>query len=97
MEVQYTTYFEDGTSGITKLEKPPGAHPDSLLALIEGLLVAEKTGKKVLRIGRSKVNALSVAPNPLVIDDDLRTREQILEDLKVAMRPISEKYEILFR
>jgi hypothetical protein len=46
MKVQLTTYYADGSSGITEIEKPAGAHPDSISVLAEGLLVAEKNWQK---------------------------------------------------
>ncbi len=82
MHVQLTVLYEDGTSGIVVIENPPGAHPDSVLTAITGLVEAEKSGKRVARIGRSKVNPFSTPGKPLVIDDSLViTREELLRNL----------------
>lgn len=55
MIVNYTTYFEDGTSDVTAIEKPAGAHPDSVAAVRAAIKEAERAGKRVARIGRSRV------------------------------------------
>jgi uncharacterized protein YbbC (DUF1343 family) len=96
MKLQLATYFDDDTSGITEIEKPPGAHPDSILVVAEGLLEAEKFGKRVSRIGRSTVNPFSVPGLPFVLDEQLSTREDILKTLRVAMSPMKERYKPLF-
>lgn len=73
----------DGTSGTIEFEKPPGAHPDSIMALLEGLLAAERTGRIVARIGRERVNPCSKPPNPLVIDDSsVVTRDHLMDELR---------------
>lgn len=97
MKLQLTTYFEDGSSGMTEIEKPAGAHPDSIMVIAEGLLEAEKTGKRVSRIGRSKVNPFSSPKTGLVIDDNLVTREEALKTLRLSMSPMKKEYEPLFR
>lgn len=97
MKLQLTTYYEDGSSEITEIEKPAGAHPDSMMVIAEGLLAAEKSGKKVSRIGRSKINPFSSPNTKLVIDDNLITRDQVLEALQLAIRPMKKEYEPLFR
>ncbi|MSU55386.1 MAG: hypothetical protein EXS46_02485 [Candidatus Taylorbacteria bacterium] len=74
MKLGLTTYYEDGSSGITKIKKPAGAHPDSIMVIAEGILAAEKTGKRVSKIGRLKVNPFSNPKTGLVIDDNLVTR-----------------------
>jgi hypothetical protein len=97
MKVSLTVYYTDGSSGITEFEKPPGHHPTSLGVMAEGLLEAEKGGKKVLKIGTSKVNPFSKPGSSLVINDNLQTREQLLELLKKMMIPLPEKYLPLYR
>ena len=82
MKVRYTVYWEDGSSGIIEIEKPAGSHPDSISALAEGVRAAESCGKRVAKIGRSKINPLSKPGGPLVIDDNLLTREYIRGQLK---------------
>lgn len=96
MKIQLTTHFEDGTSGITEFEKPPGTRPDSIVVIAEGLLEAEKTGKKVARIGRSKVNPFSSPGNPFVINENLVTRADALKTLEMAISPMKDKYKPLF-
>ena len=97
MKVQLTVYYEDGSSGIIEIEKPPGAHPDSVMVTAEGLLAAEANGKRVSRIGRSKVNPFSKPGGPLVIDDQLSTRQSVLEQLSKASIPMHDKYRPLYR
>lgn len=82
MKVKLTVYYEDGSSGIIEIDKPAGAHPDSIVTAAEGLLVAERSGKRVTKIGRSEINPFSKLGRPLVIDDHLVTRQQVLEALK---------------
>ncbi|HSX25108.1 MAG TPA: hypothetical protein VLG69_04035 [Candidatus Andersenbacteria bacterium] len=77
MKVDLTVYYTDGSSGIVTIEKPPGAHPDSIATLFEGVAEAERSGKEVSKIGRSKVNPFSAPPGPLVIDDNLVTRAEV--------------------
>jgi len=73
MKMEYTTYFVDGSSGMTTIEKPAGAHPDSICALQEGVRVAEMGGGKVVsRLGRSNVVA------GVILDDGLLSRSEIL-------------------
>lgn len=55
MKIKYTVYYKDGSSGIVEIEKPPGAHPDSMMALKVGIKEAEFTGKTVDRIGRTRI------------------------------------------
>jgi len=94
MKMTLSVYYTDGTSGMIEFEKPPGAHPDSMAAVLEGLLTAEKTGKIVARIGREFVNPFSKPPGPLVIDDQrVITRDQLLSDLK---KYSPHEYERLF-
>lgn len=54
MTITYTVYFTDGTSGTVTIERPAGAHPDSNMALAAAVLEAERTGKRVSRLGRSR-------------------------------------------
>lgn len=82
MKVNLTVFYEDDSSDIIEIEKPAGAHPDSVMTAAEGLLVAEQTGKRVARIGRSKVNPFSKPNGPLVIDDNLLTRQDVLRQLE---------------
>jgi hypothetical protein len=96
MKIGLTTYYEDGTSGITEIERPAGAHPDSIMVIAEGLLAAEKQGKRVARIGRSKVNPCSRPGTRLIIDDNLVTRDEALKILRSAMDPMKKEYETLF-
>lgn len=96
MKVQFTTYFEDGTSGITEFEKPPGYHPSSIGVMAFGVLEAEKTGKTVARIGISKVNPYSSPGAKLVINEDLLTREEVLKVLRKSLRPMKEEFKPLF-
>lgn len=96
MKMQLTVYYDGGSSGIIEFEKPAGAHPDSINAIAEGLLVAEKTGKRVSKIGRSKVNPFSSPKTGLVIEDNLFTRDQVLKTLQLYQRPLEDKYKPLF-
>ena len=83
MKTSMTVYYTDGSSGVIECENSPGAHPDSMMALLEGLLTAEKTGKTVARIGRSRVNPLSKPPRPLIIDDSsVVTRDHLMDELR---------------
>lgn len=81
---------------MTEIEKPADAHPDSIAVIAEGLLEAEKTGKRVSRIGMLKVNPFSSPKTALVIDDNLFTREDVLRILRMAMSPMKKGYESLF-
>lgn len=54
MKIDYTVYFEDGSSKIVNCEKPAGAHPTSIMAMRAGVTEAEKTGKRVKTIARTK-------------------------------------------
>ncbi len=54
MQIDYTVYYIDGSSSIVSIDKPAGAHPDSLLSLYDGVVQAEKTGKTVEKIGRGQ-------------------------------------------
>lgn len=96
MKLKLTTYFRDGTSGITEIENPPGANPDSIVVIAVGLLEAEKTGKRVLKIGRTMIDPFSKPSNPVIIEDNLITREHALETLKMAISPMRKEFEILF-
>ncbi len=96
MKILLTVYYADGSSGITEFEKPSGHHPDSLGVMAEGILEAEKTGRTVLKIGRSKVNPFSKPGTPLVFQDNLSTRDQVLETLKKMCRPMPEKFKPLY-
>lgn len=96
MKVKLTVFYEDESSGIIEIEKPAGAHPDSILVAVEGLLVAEQTGKRVTKIGRSKANPFSRPGGSLVIDDNLVTRQQVLETLRQSMIPMGDKYKSLY-
>ena len=70
----------------------------SIQVIAEGLLEAEKFGKRVSRIGTQRVNPSSGPGTVLVIDDDLLfTREQVLKTLQWAISPMKEKYAPLFR
>ncbi len=92
MQISLTVYYTDGTSGICTFEKPPGAHPESTGCAIEGLVVAEtQTGKIVERIGTSRVNPFSKAPNSLVIDDNLITREALIKRCQMMSTEIFKK------
>jgi hypothetical protein len=75
MQVTYTAYYTDGTSGTVTCEKPPGAHPDSFKALQAGIVEAERLGKTVAKLGRSRL-AFGV-----ILDGDLPTREQIMDGM----------------
>lgn len=77
MKLNLTVFYTDGTSGIIEIEKPPGAHPESNMTMQAGVQEAEKGGKVVAKIGRSKINPHSVPGKKLVIEDDLVTREQV--------------------
>ncbi len=77
MKVKLTVFYEDNSSGIIEIEKPAGAHPDSVLTAAKGISVAEQSGKRVARIGLSKVNPFSKPDGPLVIDDNLLTRQDV--------------------
>ena len=78
-----SVYYTDGANGMVEFENPPGAHPDSIMALLEGLLTAEKTGRTVARIGRSRVNRFSKPPRPLIIDDSsVVTRDHLMDELR---------------
>ena len=97
MEVQLTVFYQDGSSGIIEFEKPGGAHPESIMVAAEGLLVAEATGKRVARIGWSKVNPFSNPKNgPLVIDDNLVARQDVLEQLSKGLIPMPDRYKSLY-
>lgn len=74
MKLTRTVYFTDGTSGIVEFEKPPGAHPDSVLTAVTGINEAEKTGKTVIVGG-------------LPIDTEEATRDQVFELMKKAKSP----------
>lgn len=92
-----TVHYADGSSGILEFEKPPGAHPDSIAAIAEGILVAEKNGKRVERIGRSFINPFSSPERgPLVIEENLITRDEALQTLQLACRPMNKRYASLF-
>jgi len=95
MKVQLTVYYTDDSSGVLEMEKRPGYHPDSVGVLAQGVLVAEKTGKKVAKIGRSKVNPFSTKDH-LVVVDNLRTRQQVLDDLSSKVQPMAEEYKPLY-
>lgn len=97
MRLALTVYYDDGSSGIVEIEKPAGAQPDSILAIVEGLLEAEKGGKTVSRIGRSNVNPFSTPGSALVIDNSLVTRAAALETLRRSCNPMPERYQPLFR
>lgn len=60
MKLNLTVFYTDGTSGIIEIEKPPGAHPESNMTMQAGVQEAEKGGKVVAKIGRSKINPHSV-------------------------------------
>lgn len=50
MKMSLTVYYQDGSSGIVEFEKPPGAHPESVLAINACLRAARFTGKEPARI-----------------------------------------------
>jgi hypothetical protein len=79
-----------------EIEKPAGAHPESIMVAAEGLLVAEYAGKKVARIGYSKINPFSRPGGPLVINDKLMTRQELLAMLKESSVPMEDKYKSLY-
>ena len=98
MKVKLLVCFEDGSSEIVEIEKSAGAHPDSIATIVDGILEAEKFGKQVSKIGRSKINPFSSPPRKLVIDDSqIITREKALEILSVKARPIPDKYAPLYK
>ena len=78
MKVKLTVFYTDGSSGVIEIDKPPGAHPDSPLTAARGILVAERTGKRVARIGRSKVNPFSKPGQALDIVDNFLKREEVI-------------------
>ncbi|HTE48614.1 MAG TPA: hypothetical protein VK675_01775 [Candidatus Paceibacterota bacterium] len=96
MKLQLVTLFEDGSSGITEIERPAGALPDSILVIAEGLLAAEKSGIKVSKIGLAKINPFSSPQTKLVIEDNLVSRDQALKTLQQAMRPMKDRYRPLY-
>lgn len=71
MIIDYTVYYEDGTSGVISCEKPPGAHPTSIKAILHAIAESEKTGKVVHRIGRTTYF------RGVLIDRDMATRKDI--------------------
>ena len=81
MEVTYTVYFSDGSSGIVTCEKPAGAHPDSPKALLAGITNAEITGKFVARIGRS------MHVRGVLLDNTLETRDDVLRTYNESISP----------
>ena len=59
MKMEFDVQYEDGFSEKIIIEKPSGAHPSSFEAMVEGILQAEKHGKKVSNInGLSRVEVL---------------------------------------
>ena len=96
MKVNLTVYYEDNSSEIIEIEKPRGAHPDSIGTIAKGVLVAEKTGKRVSKIGRSKMNPFSIPAGKPVIDDNLLSRKEVLENLRVSVNPMPDKYTSLY-
>lgn len=96
MKVKLTVYYEDGTDGVIEIEKPAGAHPDSVMTAATGLIKAEKTGKRVAKIGRSKAYDYSspTSPHNLFIDDGLVIpRQKVLDEFK---RCSPQEFEKLF-
>jgi hypothetical protein len=55
MKMTIPVSYTDGTSEMLEFEKPPGAHPESMKAVLTGLLIAERSGKTVATIGRESV------------------------------------------
>ena len=79
MQVTLTVYYTDGTSGTCTFEKPPGAHPKSVLCAKAGMEVAEQqTGKTVEKIGVASVNPFSKPGEPLIIDDENLIERSVL-------------------
>ncbi|MBI5003775.1 hypothetical protein HZC00_01640 [Candidatus Kaiserbacteria bacterium] len=92
MKLTFVAYFSDGTSKIVEFEKPPGAHPESVSAAMAALEVAETTGKRVDRIGRSNINPSSKPPGPLEVNENLTTRGDLLERFKTDAPQRYEEY-----
>jgi len=85
MKIKMSVYYTDGSNNVIEFEKPPGAHPDSIRAIYEGLLMAEGTGKSVVKIGREYVNPFSKPPGKLVVNDELLiTRELLMEKVRTG-------------
>lgn len=82
MKIELTVHYTDGTSGIIYIEKPSGAHPDSIMTMMAGVQEAEINGRVVSKIGRSKVNPFSVPGKPLVIEDNFVTRDKVFPPRK---------------
>lgn len=78
MVIDWTVYFEDGTSSMISCEKSAGAHPDSIAAVVAAIREAESTGNTVSRIGRSTI--IGGVP----IDLDTTTREQVVARAKLT-------------
>ena len=77
MKITKVVYFTDGSSEIIEFEKPPGSHPDSLVAFYEGIKSAEKTGKLVKEI--STVTMFRGLP----LDSNKFTRDKVMNSMEV--------------
>ncbi len=80
MKIIYAVRYTDGTTGAVELEKPPGAHPTSIDAAVAAILAAEKTGKRVDRLGWANPRgSVSVG---ILFEDITRSRAEVLETFK---------------
>lgn len=87
MKIKYIVYYKDGTSEMLEFEKPPGAMPRSLCAGLEALRIAESSGKVVDKLGTAEVNPFSRPPDPIVIDEDLISRADLVALAKKVIVP----------
>ncbi len=78
MKIDWTVYYEDGSSGVVGCEKPPGAHPESLAAVMPAIHNAERTGKVVRTIGRS------VLVRGHLIDRNMVARQDAFEQARLT-------------
>ena len=72
-----TAKYTDGSTGIVEFEKPPGAHPQSVMAYRAGLIAAERLGRTVDQMSRSVTIKRRDMP-PAIIEVDVMSREEIL-------------------
>src|SRR3989344_550875 len=90
MRTKYVVYYEDGSSGVIEFKVPCLAHSNSSIAMMEALRIAEQTGKTVARLG-----SFSKQSNPLVLDDNMTARVDLIRFFVESKGPVPEEYHHL--
>ena len=82
MKIEFVVYYTDDSSEVICFEKQPGCHPDSPGVAWSCVTLAERTGKRVLRLGRQKPNPHSRPGQKVVFSGRLSSRDEVASEYR---------------